>query len=609
MCGIVGYIGSQNAQDFVIDGLSKLEYRGYDSAGIAVNTGEKGLAVVKKVGRLQNLADVLAENPLHGTMAIGHTRWATHGKPSDENSHPHFNKDRSIVVVHNGIIENYLELKKELIEKGYEFQSETDTEVIAHLLTELYEGDLLEATKKLLTIIKGAYALGIMSVSESDRLIAVRKESPLIVGIGNGENFIASDIPAILKYTRDVYLIENGEIVELKKDSVKIMNSQGQPVEREVTHIEWDMEAASKGGYEYFMEKEIHEQPEVLIETLNSRVDENNNINFDDAGLTKEYLEGVGSIYIVACGTAYHAGLVGKHIIEKRTRVKVDVEVASEFRYRNPVIDDKTLVIVLSQSGETLDTLEAMKEAKRHGARVIAITNVVGSSIAREADHVIYTWAGPEIAVASTKAYTTQMVILYLLATDMAMKFGKITREQYEHDIKSLYRIKAGVQEVLTYADRVEAVADKIKDQNSMFYLGRGLDYVIAVEGALKSKEISYIHSEAFASGELKHGTIALIDDGVPVVINVTQSDLFEKSVSNIKEVAARGAFVIAIAKEGNTLVEEVADEVFYIPAVEDDYTGFLSIIIHQLLAYYLSKLKGNDVDKPRNLAKSVTVE
>ena len=609
MCGIVGYIGSQNAQDFVIDGLSKLEYRGYDSAGIAVNTGEKGLAVVKKVGRLQNLANVLAENPLHGTMAIGHTRWATHGKPSDENSHPHFNKDRSLVVVHNGIIENYLELKKELIEKGYEFQSETDTEVVAHLLTELYEGDLLEATKKLLTIIKGAYALGIMSVSEPDRLIAVRKESPLIVGIGNGENFIASDIPAILKYTRDVYLIENGEIVELRKDTVKIMNSQGQPVEREVTYIEWDMEAASKGGYEYFMEKEIHEQPEVIIETLNSRVDENNNINFDDAGLTKEYLEGISSIYIVACGTAYHAGLVGKHIIEKRTRVKVDVEVASEFRYRNPVIDNKTLVIVLSQSGETLDTLEAMKEAKRHGARVIAITNVVGSSIAREADHVIYTWAGPEIAVASTKAYTTQMVILYLLATDMAMKFGKITREQYEQDIKSLYRIKAGVQEVLTYADRVEAVADKIKDQNSMFYLGRGLDYVIAVEGALKSKEISYIHSEAFASGELKHGTIALIDDGVPVVINVTQSNLFEKSVSNIKEVAARGAFVIAIAKEGNTLVEEVADEVFYIPEVEDDYTGFLSIIIHQLLAYYLSKLKGNDVDKPRNLAKSVTVE
>ena len=609
MCGIVGYIGTQNAQDFVLDGLEKLEYRGYDSAGIAVNTGDEKFSIVKKVGRLKNLVDVLDKTPLKGSMAIGHTRWATHGKPSDENSHPHFNKDETLVVVHNGIIENYLELKKELIEKGYKFNSETDTEVVTHLLDELYEGDLLEATKKLIKIIKGAYALGIMSVTEPDRIIAVRKESPLIVGLGENENFIASDIPAILKYTRDVYLIENNEIVEVKKDSVKVMNAEGQEIERDITHIEWDLEAASKGGYEFFMEKEIHEQPEVLIETLNSRVDENNNINFDNAGLTKEYLDGINSIYIVACGTAYHAGLVGKYIIEKKTRVKVDVDIASEFRYRNPVVDDKTLVIVLSQSGETLDTLEALKEAKRNGARVVAITNVVGSSIAREADHVIYTWAGPEIAVASTKAYTTQMVILYLLATDMAYKFGKISREEYEHDIKSLYGLKKNIEKMLEYSDRIEATADKIKDRTSMFYLGRGLDYVIAVEGALKSKEISYIHSEAFASGELKHGTIALIEDGTPVVINVTQSDLFEKSVSNIKEVTARGAYVIAIAKEGNTLVEEVADEVFYIPDVEDDYTGFLSIIIHQLLAYHLSKLKGNDVDKPRNLAKSVTVE
>ena len=609
MCGIVGYIGSQNAQSFVLEGLEKLEYRGYDSAGIAVNTGEDKFNIVKKVGRLRNLADILEKEPLRGTMAIGHTRWATHGKPSDENSHPHFNKDETLVVVHNGIIENYLDLKKELIAKGYEFNSETDTEVVTHLLDELYEGDLLEATKKLIKIIKGAYALGIMAVNEPDRIIAVRKESPLIIGLGKGENYIASDIPAILKYTRDVYLIENNEIVEVKKDSVKVMDTEGKEIKREVTHVEWDMEAASKGGYEYFMEKEIHEQPEVLIETLNSRVDEDNNINFDNAGLTKEYLKGVNSIYIVACGTAYHAGLVGKFIIEKKTRVKVDVDIASEFRYRNPVIDDKTLVIVLSQSGETLDTLEAMKEAKRNGARVVAITNVVGSSIAREADHVIYTWAGPEIAVASTKAYTTQMVILYLLATDMAYKFGKINREDYEKDIKSLYRLKTDIKKMLEYSDRIEKVADKIKDQTSMFYLGRGLDYVIAVEGALKSKEISYIHSEAFASGELKHGTIALIEEGIPVVINVTQSDLFEKSISNIKEVAARGAYVIAIAKEGNTLAEEVADEVFYIPNVEDDYTGFLSIIIHQLLAYHLSKLKGNDVDKPRNLAKSVTVE
>ena len=609
MCGIVGYIGSQNAQDFVIDGLEKLEYRGYDSAGIAVNTGKSEFNIVKKVGRLKNLENALKENPLEGNIGIGHTRWATHGKPSDINSHPHFNKDKTLVVVHNGIIENYLELKKDLIAKGYEFVSETDTEVVVHLLDSLYEGDLLEAVKKLLKIIKGAYALGMMSISEPDRIIAARKESPLIVGLGKGENFIASDIPAILKYTRDVYLIENNEIVEIKKDSVKIMDVDGNEIKRDITHVEWDLEAASKDGYEYFMEKEIHEQPEVLVKTLNSRVDENYNINFDDAGLTREYLNGINDIYIVACGTAYHAGLAGKHIIEKKTRIRVDVDIASEFRYRNPVIDDKALVIVLSQSGETLDTLEAMKEAKRHGARVVAITNVVGSSIAREADHVIYTWAGPEIAVASTKAYTTQMVILNLMAIDFAYKFGKITKDEAVEDIKKLYDVEQSIQKMLEYDEKIKNAADKIKDSESMFYLGRGLDYVIAVEGALKSKEISYIHSEAFASGELKHGTIALITDGVPVVVNVTQSGLFEKSVSNIKEVTSRGAYVIAIAKEGNTVVEEVADEVFYIPDVEDDYAGFPTIVIHQLLAYYLSKLKGNDVDKPRNLAKSVTVE
>ena len=609
MCGIVGYIGSQRAQDFVVDGLEKLEYRGYDSAGIAVNTGGKAFAVVKKQGRLKNLADALEASPLEGLAAIGHTRWATHGKPSDENSHPHFNADKTIVVVHNGIIENYLELKTELLTKGYHFTSETDTEVVAHLLDSVYEGDILEATKKVLKRIRGAYALGIMAVNEPDRIIAVRKESPLIIGLGKGENFIASDIPAILKYTRDVYLIENNEIVELKKDSVKIMDIQGNVINRDVMHVEWDIEAASKGGYEFFMLKEIYEQPEVIEKTLNSRVDADKNIKFDDAGLTKEYLEGINKIYIVACGTAYNAGLIGKFILEKKTRINVELDVASEFRYRNPIFDDKTLVIVLSQSGETLDTLEGLKEAKRNGAKVLAITNVVGSSIAREADNVVYTWAGPEIAVASTKAYTTQMVILYLIAIDMAYKFGKMTREEYVQDIDDLYALRPLVEKMLTYNKQIKEIANVVKISHSMFYLGRGLDFLIAVEGALKSKEISYIHSEAFASGELKHGTIALIEEGVPVIINLTQESLIEKSISNIKEVAARGAYIIAVATEGTPMIDEAANEVFYIPKVKDENTGFLTIIIHQLMAYYLSALKGLDVDKPRNLAKSVTVE
>ena len=609
MCGIVGYIGSQRAQDFVVDGLEKLEYRGYDSAGIAVNTGGKAFAVVKKQGRLKNLADALEASPLEGLAAIGHTRWATHGKPSDENSHPHFNADKTIVVVHNGIIENYLELKTELLTKGYHFTSETDTEVVAHLLDSVYEGDILEATKKVLKRIRGAYALGIMAVNEPDRIIAVRKESPLIIGLGKGENFIASDIPAILKYTRDVYLIENNEIVELKKDSVKIMDIQGNVINRDVMHVEWDIEAASKGGYEFFMLKEIYEQPEVIEKTLNSRVDADKNIKFDDAGLTKEYLEGINKIYIVACGTAYNAGLIGKFILEKKTRINVELDVASEFRYRNPIVDDKTLVIVLSQSGETLDTLEGLKEAKRNGAKVLAITNVVGSSIAREADNVVYTWAGPEIAVASTKAYTTQMVILYLIAIDMAYKFGKMTREECIQDINDLYALRPLVEKMLTYNKQIKEIANVVKTSHSMFYLGRGLDFLIAVEGALKSKEISYIHSEAFASGELKHGTIAIIEEGVPVIINLTQESLIEKSISNIKEVAARGAYIIAVATEGTPMIDEAANEVFYIPKVKDENTGFLTIIIHQLMAYYLSALKGLDVDKPRNLAKSVTVE
>ena len=608
MCGIIGYIGHQKASPILINGLLRLEYRGYDSAGIS--TIEKnGLSVMKDKGRVKNLYNLDGIDSLEGTIGIAHTRWATHGKPSDENSHPHFNADKTIVVVHNGIIENYLELKTELLTKGYHFTSETDTEVVAHLLDSVYEGDILEATKKVLKRIRGAYALGIMAVNEPDRIIAVRKESPLIIGLGKGENFIASDIPAILKYTRDVYLIENNEIVELKKDSVKIMDIQGNVINRDVMHVEWDIEAASKGGYEFFMLKEIYEQPEVIEKTLNSRVDADKNIKFDDAGLTKEYLEGINKIYIVACGTAYNAGLIGKFILEKKTRINVELDVASEFRYRNPIVDDKTLVIVLSQSGETLDTLEGLKEAKRNGAKVLAITNVVGSSIAREADNVVYTWAGPEIAVASTKAYTTQMVILYLIAIDMAYKFGKMTREEYVQDIDDLYALRPLVEKMLTYNKQIKEIANVVKTSHSMFYLGRGLDFLIAVEGALKSKEISYIHSEAFASGELKHGTIALIEEGVPVIINLTQESLIEKSISNIKEVAARGAYIIAVATEGTPMIDEAANEVFYIPKVKDENTGFLTIIIHQLMAYYLSALKGLDVDKPRNLAKSVTVE
>ncbi len=609
MCGIVGYIGTKRAQDFVVDGLEKLEYRGYDSAGIAVNTGEPYFSITKKEGRLQKLADELIKNPLEGTIGIGHTRWATHGKPSDTNSHPHFNKDKSIVVVHNGIIENYLELKKDLINKGYEFLSETDTEVIAHLLDYNFKGDILKAVQDTLKSLRGAYALGVMSTKDPDRIIAVRKESPLIIGIGNGENFIASDIPAILKYTRDVYLIENGEIVEVKKDSIKIMDIEGNEIKRDVFHVEWDIEAASKGGYDFFMLKEIYEQPEVLTKTLKSRVDEDYNIKFEDIGLTKELLEDINKIYIVACGTAYNAGLIGKYILEKLTRIRVEVDIASEFRYRNPIVDDKTLVIVLSQSGETLDTFEALKESKKNGAKVLAVTNVVGSSISRESDSVVYTWAGPEIAVASTKAYTTQLIILYLIAVDYAQKIGKISSEDAKTMVKELFELEDKVAKVLSYEKDIESVIPNIINQNSMFYLGRGLDYLTAIEGSLKSKEISYIHSEAFPSGELKHGTIALIEDGVPVMINVTQDFLMDKSISNIKEVKARGAFVIAVAKEGTENIEDVCDKVFFIPKVSDDLACFLSIIVHQLFAYHLAVAKGNDVDKPRNLAKSVTVE
>ncbi|CAH2211850.1 glutamine--fructose-6-phosphate transaminase (isomerizing) [Tepidibacter aestuarii] len=608
MCGIVGYIGNRQATEVLIEGLSKLEYRGYDSAGCAVNSGDN-LSVRKFKGRLSVLADDLKENPLVSNIGIGHTRWATHGAPSDVNSHPHLNMDSTIAVVHNGIIENYMQLKEWLISEGKVFKSETDTEVVAHLVDYYYEGDLLDAVYKAMAKLRGAYALGVISKDNPDELVAVRNESPLVVGIGENENFIASDIPALLKYTRDVYFLENGEVVYLTKDGVKIFNQDREEVKREVYNVKWDIEAASKGGFEHFMIKEINEQPNGIKETLNRRLDENGNIKLDDIKLTKAELDKINKVYIVACGTAYYAGLVGKHSIEKFAKIPVETDIASEFRYRDAFVDENTLLIVVSQSGETADTLAALKEAKSKGARILAITNVVGSSVAREADDVFYTWAGPEIAVASTKAYTTQLVSLYMIALDFAIKKGTITNEQYKDMINKLGETSDKVQQIIDNSDEIEKIADKIKDSKDAFYLGRGLDYYLAMEGALKLKEISYIHAEAFPAGELKHGPIALIEEGTPVISLATQDRLFEKMVSNMKEVKARGAHVIALAKEGNKEVEKAADNVIYIPDVDDVLSSILTVVPLQILSYHVATKRGCDVDKPRNLAKSVTVE
>lgn len=608
MCGIVGYVGKGNAQEVIIQGLEKLEYRGYDSSGIAVNTGQ-ALEIEKFKGRLSVLSDHLEINPLNGGLGIGHTRWATHGAPSDKNSHPHTNMAGTIAVVHNGIIENYLTIKEELMEKGCEFKSETDTEVIAHLVDSFYEGDLMDAVYKAMGVMRGAYAIGVISKDNPDEMIAVRKESPLVVGVGEGEYFIASDIPALLKYTRDVYFLENGEVVRLTKEGVKIFDENKNEIKRDLYKVTWDVEAASKAGFDHFMLKEIYEQPDGIKDTLLRRLDDNRSIKLDDIKLTKEDLEKITKVYIVACGTAYHAGLVGRYAIEKFAKIPVETDIASEFRYRDPFVDENTLLIVVSQSGETADTLAAVREAKTKGARVLAITNVVGSSVARESHDVFYTWAGPEIAVASTKAYTTQLVAFYMIALDLALKKGTVTREFYDSMVNALEGTAVKVENTLNKFKEIEKIAYEIKDNNSAFYLGRGLDHAIAMEGALKMKEISYIHTEAFAAGELKHGTIALIEDGTPVIVLATQDALFEKMISNIKEVKARGAHVIAIAKEGNTEIEKVADKVIYIPQVDDVIAGIVSVIPTQLLAYYTSIARGCDVDKPRNLAKSVTVE
>ncbi|WP_353107144.1 glutamine--fructose-6-phosphate transaminase (isomerizing) [Acetoanaerobium noterae] len=608
MCGIVGYVGKKNAQEVILQGLEKLEYRGYDSAGIAIV--EDGVIKSEKFkGRLAVLSDFLEANPIKGSLGIGHTRWATHGAPSDENSHPHLNADNTIAVVHNGIIENYVSLKEDLIAKGYKFKSQTDTEVIVHLLDSLYEGNLLEAVNKLTSIIRGAYAIGVVCSKSPNEMVAVRNESPLIVGLGQDENFIASDIPALLKYTRDVCILENGETVHLTPEKVTIYSPDKKEVKRDKFTVDWDVESASKGGYDHFMLKEIHEQPTAIKDTLLRRLDENGKIKLDDIKLTKEDLEKISKVYIVACGTAYNAGLVGRYAIEKFAQIPVEPDIASEFRYREPFIDQNTLLIVISQSGETLDTLAAIREAKRKGARILSVTNVVGSSVARESDDVFYTWAGPEIAVASTKAYTTQMTALYMIALDLALTKGTITEEFYFDMIEKMKELPAKVERILENYEDIKQVAKEIKDKHSAFYLGRGLDYQTAMEGALKLKEISYIHTEAFAAGELKHGTIALIEEGTPVIAIASQERLYEKMLSNIQEVKARGAYVIAIANENRKEIEAQANRVIYVPEVDDILAPVLTAVPTQLIAYYTSLIKGNDVDKPRNLAKSVTVE
>ena len=610
MCGIMGYIGYREAQPILINGLKKLEYRGYDSAGIAICDGSN-ITISKAKGRIDVLEEQTSKSRLQGSIGIGHTRWATHGRPSDENSHPHFDQTGKFSIVHNGIIENYLELKEELKERGIVFTSETDTEVIVHLLSENYDGNLVSTVQKVATKIRGAFALGVMSEHEPDKLIAVRVASPLIIGVGAGENFIGSDIPAVLEHTRDVYVLEDYDLAVLTKDSVSVMSlDTNEPIERDLVRIEWDKEQAEKDGYAHYMLKEIHEQPRALRNTMTGRIDEaEQKVIFPTLQLTEEAVQKIEKIYIVACGTAYHAGVIGKQVIERLAHIPVEVDVASEFRYRKPLFQKNTLTIVVSQSGETADTLAALREAKRNGSAVVAITNVVGSSIAREADDVITTNAGPEIAVASTKAYTSQLIAFYLLGLYLAQGKEMIDQQARAAIISALQELPDQVEAILAHADEIRQYAESIKEESQLFFLGRGLDYAVSMEGSLKLKEISYIHSEAYAAGELKHGTLALIEEGTRVIALSTQDDLYEKMVSNITEVKARGAVVLGIALANNMELHRSVDEVCLIPVTDALLTPVLSVIPLQLIAYYTSVALGHDVDRPRNLAKSVTVE
>lgn len=608
MCGIVGYIGDKAAAPILINGLKKLEYRGYDSAGIAV-FGDEGLKVVKCRGRLASLEEKAGRETLDGHMGIGHTRWATHGEPNDVNSHPHISNSGKIAVVHNGIIENYIKLKESLQAKGFKFVSDTDTEVVAHLVEYHYKGDLVQAVIDSINELEGSYALGVLCRDCSAEFVAARKDSPLIIGLGKGENFIASDIPAVLEHTRDIYILEDKEVAVLRKDGVKVFNSFGLEIKKEVFHVTWDVTAAEKSGYEHFMMKEMCEEPKVLKDTINPRIKEGM-VSLDNINISKEELDNIDRIYIAACGTAYHAGVVGKYVIEKLARIPVEVDLASEFRYRNPMVDERSLTIIISQSGETIDTLFALREAKKRGSKILSIVNVVGSSIARESDNVLYTWAGPEIAVASTKAYNTQLAALYLIALDFAYKRGRLDKEGCMRIMEGLKEIPSAVEKILANRDDIQKFAAGHYNAKSIFFIGRGLDYALSMEGSLKLKEISYIHSEAYAGGELKHGTIALIEQGTLVVCSMTQDCLFEKMISNIKEVKARGAVVMAITQEKHRDdVAKVADMVITIPDVDSLLAPIAAVTPMQLFAYYMAVQKGCDVDKPRNLAKSVTVE
>ena len=608
MCGIVGYVGSKQAAPILLDGLSKLEYRGYDSAGVAIMT-DNGIEVKKSKGRLSVLSEKLdGGKSLAGTVGIGHTRWATHGEPSDTNSHPHLSNSGQFAVVHNGIIENYIRLREYLTQKGFNFISETDTEVIAHLVEYYYNGDMIETVTKVINKLEGSYALGILCADNPDSFIAVRKESPLIVGLGEDENFVASDIPAILAHTRDVYFLENNEIVVLNTNEVKIYNTDHEEIKKEVFKVNWDISAAEKGGYEHFMFKEIMEQPRALRDTISPRI-KDGKIVLDDITLSEEYIRGINKIYVVACGSAYHVGVVGKYVIEKMLRIPVEVSIASEFRYMDPIVDEHTLVIVISQSGETADTIAAMREAQRLGGRIFAIVNAVGSAIAREADDVLYTWAGPEIAVATTKAYSTQLTAIYLLSLYIAQTLELLPESQLAAYIKALEELPDNIEKILENKGELQYIASQHYNSKSVFFLGRTLDYAVALEGSLKLKEISYIHSEAYAAGELKHGTIALIEPGTVVVALCTVEELYDKMLSNIKEVKARGAVVVAIAAEGHEEIAKEADYVIYLPKADSLVMPSEVVVPLQLFSYYVASLKGLDIDKPRNLAKSVTVE